>query len=102
MVFLDRRATRFLFWGLLEPCSLFYGLAGFGRRRRNTSSPFSWPLSTLHIPTANYSYSTIDPRAKPGDRMIFEGEVIHVDEELGASRCRCLGASRAMPAQSNW
>jgi hypothetical protein len=34
----------------------------------------------LHIPTAARPYSAIDPKAKPGDKMRFEGEVVYVDE----------------------
>lgn len=36
----------------------------------------------LHIPTANFPYSIIDQNAKPGDRIRFEGEVVHVDDDL--------------------
>ncbi|TIP09240.1 hypothetical protein [Mesorhizobium sp.] len=46
---------------------------------------------TLHIPTANYPYSTIDLRAKRGDRMRFEGEVVHVDEEMDRVTVQVLG-----------
>ena len=46
---------------------------------------------TLHFPTANYPYSTIDPRAKPGDKMRFEGEVVHIDEDLGRVTVQVLG-----------
>ena len=46
---------------------------------------------TLHIPTDTHAYSTIDPRAKPGDKMRFEGEVVHVDEDLGRVTVQVLG-----------
>ena len=45
----------------------------------------------LHILTANFPYSIIDPKAKPGDRMRFEGEVVHVDEDLGRVTVQVLG-----------
>lgn len=38
---------------------------------------------TLHILTANNPCSIIDPKAKPGDRMRFEGDVVFVDEDSG-------------------
>ena len=46
---------------------------------------------TLHIPTANFPYSIIDPKAKPGDKIRFEGEVVHVDEETGRVTVQVLG-----------
>ena len=46
---------------------------------------------TLHIPTAKHPLSTMDPRARPGDRMRFEGEVVHVDEELRRVTVQVLG-----------
>ena len=46
---------------------------------------------TLHIPTANFPYSIIDPKAKPGDKIRLEGEVVHVDEELGRVTVQALG-----------
>ncbi|PZV39009.1 hypothetical protein B5V02_02930 [Mesorhizobium kowhaii] len=45
----------------------------------------------LRIPTANFPYSIIDPNAKPGDRMRFEGEVVHVDDDLGRVTVQALG-----------
>lgn len=45
----------------------------------------------LHIPTALHPYSTIDPAAKPGDKMRFEGEVVHVDEDLERVTVQVLG-----------
>ena len=46
---------------------------------------------TLHIPTANFPYSISDPKAKPGDKIRLEGEVVHVDEELGRVTVQALG-----------
>jgi hypothetical protein len=46
---------------------------------------------TLHILTANNPYSIVDPKAKPGDRMSFEGDVVFVDEELGRVTVQVLG-----------
>ncbi|WP_457155850.1 hypothetical protein [Mesorhizobium sp. P5_C1] len=48
-------------------------------------------MVTLHILTANNPYSIIDPKAKPGDRMRFKGEVIYVDEDLGRVTVQVLG-----------
>ncbi|MBB6414247.1 hypothetical protein [Mesorhizobium sangaii] len=45
----------------------------------------------LHIPTANLPYSIIDPKASPGDKMRFEGEVVHVDDDLGRVTLQALG-----------
>lgn len=45
----------------------------------------------LHILTANNPYSIFDPRAKPGDRLRFEGEVVFVDEDLGRVTVQVLG-----------
>ena len=45
----------------------------------------------LHILTANNPYSIIDPKAKPGDRMRFEGDVVYVDEDLGRVTVQVLG-----------
>ena len=33
----------------------------------------------------------IDPKAKPGDKVRLEGEVVHVDEELGRVTVQALG-----------
>jgi hypothetical protein len=46
---------------------------------------------TLHILTANNPYSIIDPRAKPGDRLRFEGDVVFVDEETDRVTVQALG-----------
>ncbi|MEI8715663.1 hypothetical protein [Mesorhizobium sp. ISC11] len=46
---------------------------------------------TLHILTANNPYSIIDPKAKPGDRMRFEGDVVFVDEDLDRVTVQVLG-----------
>jgi hypothetical protein len=46
---------------------------------------------TLHILTANNPYSIIDPKAKPGDKLRFEGDVVFVDEELGRVTVQVLG-----------
>jgi len=46
---------------------------------------------TLHILTANNPYSIVDPKAKPGDRMRFEGDVVFVDEDLGRVTVQVLG-----------
>ncbi|RJT41354.1 hypothetical protein D3227_06050 [Mesorhizobium waimense] len=46
---------------------------------------------TLHIPTANFPYSIVDPKAKPGDKIRFEGEAVHVDEELDRVTVQVLG-----------
>jgi hypothetical protein len=46
---------------------------------------------TLYILTANNPYSIIDPRAKPGDKMRFEGDVVFVDEELHRVTVQVLG-----------
>ena len=45
----------------------------------------------LHILTANSPCSVIDPKAKPGDKMRFEGDVVHVDEDLGWVTVQVLG-----------
>lgn len=45
----------------------------------------------LHIPTALHPYSIIDLGAKPGDRMRFEGEVVHVDEDLNRVTVQVVG-----------
>ena len=45
----------------------------------------------LHILTANNPYSIVDPKAKPGDRMRFEGDVVFVDEDLGRVTVQVLG-----------
>lgn len=46
---------------------------------------------TLHILTANNPYSIIDPKAKPGDRKRFEGDVVFVDEDLDRVTVQVLG-----------
>jgi len=46
---------------------------------------------TLHILTANNPYSIVDPKAKPSDRMRFEGDVVFVDEDLGRVPVQVLG-----------
>ncbi|AZN99898.1 hypothetical protein EJ066_23750 [Mesorhizobium sp. M9A.F.Ca.ET.002.03.1.2] len=46
---------------------------------------------TLRIPTANHPYSIIDRKAKPGDKIDLDGEVVHVDEELGRVTVQVLG-----------
>ena len=46
---------------------------------------------TLHILTANNPCSIVDPKAKPGDRMRFEGDVVFVDEGLGRVTVQVLG-----------
>ena len=46
---------------------------------------------TLYIPTALHAHLTIDPIAKPGDKMMFEGEAVHVDEDLGRVTVQVLG-----------
>lgn len=46
---------------------------------------------TLHILTANNPYSIIDPKAKPGDRMRFVGDVVFVDEETDRVTVQVLG-----------
>lgn len=46
---------------------------------------------TLHILTANYPYSIVDLKAKPGDKIRFEGDVVHVDEDLGRVTVQVLG-----------
>lgn len=35
--------------------------------------------AVLHIPTANFPYSIIDPKAKPGDEIRLDGDVVFVD-----------------------
>jgi hypothetical protein len=45
----------------------------------------------LHIPTANFPCSIIDPEAKPGDKIRFEGEVVHVDDDSGRLTVQALG-----------
>jgi hypothetical protein len=38
-----------------------------------------------------HSYSMIEPNAKPGDKLRLEGEVVHVDEDLGRTTVQVLG-----------
>ncbi|RUX94843.1 MULTISPECIES: hypothetical protein [unclassified Mesorhizobium] len=45
----------------------------------------------LHFPTATFPCSIIDPEAKPGDKIRFEGEVVHVDDDTGRVTVQALG-----------
>ncbi|PBB84044.1 hypothetical protein [Mesorhizobium sp. WSM3876] len=46
---------------------------------------------TVAIPTDCNTYSIVEPNAKPGDKLQFEGEVVHVDEDLGRTTIQVLG-----------
>jgi hypothetical protein len=56
---------------------------------------------TLHILTANNPYSIVDPKAKPGDRMRFEGARHGRDqhgrtgEEVPSAERHCAADQRA-------
>ncbi|TPI09293.1 hypothetical protein FJW06_26980 [Mesorhizobium sp. B4-1-3] len=39
----------------------------------------------------SHNYSTVEPDAKVGDKLRFEGEVVHVDEDLGRTTVQVLG-----------
>ena len=39
----------------------------------------------------SHSYSMVEPNAKVGDKLRFEGEVVHVDEDLGRTTVQVLG-----------
>ena len=47
--------------------------------------------AVLHIPTFNQPCSIIDPKAEPGDRLRFEGDIVFVDEETGRVTVQVLG-----------
>ncbi|UCI17307.1 hypothetical protein FJ970_19530 [Mesorhizobium sp. B2-1-8] len=46
---------------------------------------------TLIVRTALHPNSIINPIAKPGDKLRFDGEVVYVDEELGRVTVQALG-----------
>jgi hypothetical protein len=45
----------------------------------------------LTLASDNHSYSMVEPNAKPGDKLRLEGEVVHVDEDLGRTTVQVLG-----------
>lgn len=45
----------------------------------------------LSLASDNHSYSMVEPNAKPGDKLRLEGEVVHVDEDLGRTTVQVLG-----------
>lgn len=48
--------------------------------------------AVLHIPTFNFPCSIIDAKAKPRDKIRFEGDVVFVDDETGRVTVKVLGA----------
>jgi hypothetical protein len=45
----------------------------------------------LSLASDDHSYSMVEPNAKPGDKLRLEGEVVHVDEDLGRTTVQVLG-----------
>ncbi|MBW8907796.1 hypothetical protein AB6802_07870 [Mesorhizobium sp. RCC_202] len=45
----------------------------------------------LSLASDTHSYSMVEPNAKPGDKLRLEGEVVHVDEDLGRTTVQVLG-----------
>ncbi|MBZ9761512.1 hypothetical protein LB553_11575 [Mesorhizobium sp. CA8] len=39
----------------------------------------------------SHNYSMIEPNAKAGDKLRLEGDVVHVDEDLGRTTVQVLG-----------
>ncbi|MEI9403768.1 hypothetical protein [Mesorhizobium argentiipisi] len=39
----------------------------------------------------SHNYSMVEPNAKAGDKLRLEGEVVHVDEDLGRTTVQVLG-----------
>jgi hypothetical protein len=46
---------------------------------------------TLTLASDCHSYSMVEPNARPGDKLRLEGEVVHVDEDLGRTTVQVLG-----------
>ena len=46
---------------------------------------------TLTLEGDRRTYSMVEPNAKAGDQLRLEGEVVHVDEDLGRTTVQVLG-----------
>ncbi|WP_217577810.1 hypothetical protein [Mesorhizobium sp. GbtcB19] len=46
---------------------------------------------TLKIESDAHRYSMIEPNAMAGDKLRLEGDVVHVDEDLGRTTVQVLG-----------
>jgi hypothetical protein len=46
---------------------------------------------TLSLDGNGHRYSMVEPNAKAGDKLKLEGEVVHVDEDLGRTTVQVLG-----------
>ncbi|TPL49791.1 hypothetical protein [Mesorhizobium sp. B2-4-6] len=45
----------------------------------------------LRLDGDSHKYSMVEPNAKAGDKLRLEGEVVHVDEDLGRTTVQVLG-----------
>ncbi|RUU52359.1 hypothetical protein [Mesorhizobium sp. M2C.T.Ca.TU.002.02.1.1] len=45
----------------------------------------------LRLDGDSHKYSMVEPNAKVGDKLRLEGEVVHVDEDLGRTTVQVLG-----------
>ncbi|TPI37436.1 hypothetical protein FJ414_13870 [Mesorhizobium sp. B3-1-6] len=45
----------------------------------------------LRLDGDSHKYSMVEPNAKAGDKFRLEGEVVHVDEDLGRTTVQVLG-----------
>ncbi|TIU76774.1 MAG: hypothetical protein E5W03_21925, partial [Mesorhizobium sp.] len=46
---------------------------------------------TLSLDGNGHRYSMVEPNAKAGDKLRLEGDVVHVDEDLGRTTVQVLG-----------
>ncbi|RWB75356.1 MAG: hypothetical protein EOQ50_13795 [Mesorhizobium sp.] len=46
---------------------------------------------TLSLDGNGHLYSMVEPNAKAGDKLRLEGDVVHVDEDLGRTTVQVLG-----------
>ncbi|MDX8528541.1 hypothetical protein RFM68_29090 [Mesorhizobium sp. MSK_1335] len=46
---------------------------------------------TLKLDGDGHSYSMVEPNAQAGDKLRLEGDVVHVDEDLGRTTVQVLG-----------
>ena len=46
---------------------------------------------TLKLDSNDRRYSMVEPNAKAGDKLRLEGEVVHVDQDLGRTTVQVLG-----------
>ncbi|MDX8460628.1 hypothetical protein [Mesorhizobium humile] len=46
---------------------------------------------TLRLDGDSHKYSMVEPNAKAGDKLRLEGDVVHIDEDLGRTTVQVLG-----------